>query len=106
MRLQTLTLVIAGLAAPLGAFAQAAPAAAPATSAPSAQSEAGEPRAMTSEPTPAPAPAAAPAQAPTPRPASGRPAAAGRLGFARAGGDRPGRQGHHGRPAWNWALRP
>jgi hypothetical protein len=76
MRLQSLTLVFAGLAAPLGAFAQAAPAPAPATSAPSAQSEAGEPRAMTSEPTPAPAPAAAPAQAPTPRPASGRPAAA------------------------------
>jgi hypothetical protein len=76
MSLKTLTLVLAVLAAPLGAFAQAvqappatsssqsgAPSAAagPATAVPrrplpsSAQSEAGEPRAMTSEAAPAPA---------------------------------------------------
>jgi hypothetical protein len=99
--LRTLTLLLAGLAAPLGAFAQAeqappvtspsqtsASGAAPSKGVPSsAQSEAGEPRANTSEAAPeaaaqpaqpaqAPAqPAQAPAQsaqAPAPRPASGR----------------------------------
>jgi hypothetical protein len=91
MSLHTLTLILAGLATPLGAFAQAvqAPpatsssqsgdpsaAAGPAAAVPrppipsSAQSEAGEPRAMTSEA--APAPAAGPAQGPAPRSASGR----------------------------------
>jgi hypothetical protein len=86
MSLHTLTLVLAGLAAPLGAFAQAdqappvtsqsqtsAPSsgAAPSKAAPaSAQSEAGEPRAMTSEA--APEPAAQPAQAPAPHPVSAR----------------------------------
>jgi hypothetical protein len=77
-----LTLVLAGLAAPVGAFAQADQAppvtsssqtsssgAAPSKALPSsAQSEAGEPRAMTSEA--APAPAAQPAEAPAPRPSS------------------------------------
>jgi hypothetical protein len=81
MSLQTLTLVFAGLAAPLSAFAQAEQA--PSATSPSqssAQSEAGEPRAMTSEA--APAPAAEPAQAPAkaraaPRPASGSHAPSG-----------------------------
>jgi hypothetical protein len=82
--LRTLTLLLAGLAAPLGAFAQAeqappvtspsqtsASGAAPSKGVPSsAQSEAGEPRANTSEA--APEAAAQPAQAPAPRPASGR----------------------------------
>jgi hypothetical protein len=91
MRLQTLTLMLAGLAVPLGAFAQAGEAppvtspsqtsapstgAAPSKAVPSsAQSEAGEPRAMTSEA--APEPPAQPAQAPAqpaqasaPRPSS------------------------------------
>ena len=82
--LRTLTLLLAGLAAPLGAFAQAeqappvtspsqtsASGAAPSKAVPSsAQSEAGEPRAMTSEA--APEPAAQPAQAPAPRPSSVR----------------------------------
>jgi hypothetical protein len=73
MSLQTWTLVLASLAAPVAAFAQAdqaPPATSPSqSSAPSssAQSEAGEPRAMTSETAPAPAPAAQPAQAPAPR---------------------------------------
>ena len=87
--LRSFTLMLAGLAAPLGAFAQAvqappatssspsgAPSAAagPGTAEPrrplpsSAQSEAGEPRAMTSEA--APAPAADPG--PAPRSSSGR----------------------------------
>jgi len=84
LHLRTLTLVVAGLAAPLGALAQAdqpppatspsqtsSAAAAPSKAAPSsAQSEAGEPRAMTSEA--APEPAAQPAQAPAPRPSSVR----------------------------------
>jgi hypothetical protein len=89
--LRTLTLLLAGLAAPLGAFAQAeqappvtspsqtsASGAAPSKGVPSsAQSEAGEPRANTSEAAPEAAaqPAQAPAQpaqAPAPRPASGR----------------------------------
>ena len=82
--LRTLTLLLAGLAAPLGAFAQAdqappvtspsqtsASGAAPSKAVPSsAQSEAGEPRANTSEA--APEAAAQPAQAPAPRPASAR----------------------------------
>jgi hypothetical protein len=91
LHLRTLTLLLAGLAAPLGAFAQAdqappvtppsqtsASGAAPPKAAPSsAQSEAGEPRANTSEAAPEAAaqPAQAPAQpaqAPAPRPASGR----------------------------------
>ena len=89
MRLQTLTLLLAGLAAPLGALAQAEQAppvtspsqtsgpsagAAPSKATPSsAQSEAGEPRAMTSEAAPEPAaqPAQAPAQpAPAPKPST------------------------------------
>jgi hypothetical protein len=89
LHLRTLTLLLAGLAAPLGAFAQAdqappvtspsqtsASGAAPSKAAPSsAQSEAGEPRANTSEAAPAAAaqPAQAPAQpaqTPAPRPAS------------------------------------
>jgi hypothetical protein len=82
LHLRTLTLVVAGLAAPLSALAQAdqpppatsptsSAAAAPSKAAPSsAQSEAGEPRAMTSEA--APEPAAQPAQAPAPRPSSAR----------------------------------
>jgi len=89
--LRTLTLLLAGLAAPLGAFAQAnqappvtspsqtsAAGAAPSKAVPSsAQSEAGEPRANTSEAAPEAAaqPAQAPArpaQAPAPRPASAR----------------------------------
>jgi hypothetical protein len=85
--LRTLTLLLAGLAAPLGAFAQAeqappvtspsqtsASGAAPSKGVPSsAQSEAGEPRANTSEAAPeAAAQPAQPAQAPAPRPASGR----------------------------------
>jgi hypothetical protein len=78
LHLRSLTLVLAALAAPLGAFAQAgqpAPATSPSQS--SAQSEAGEPRAMTSEAAPAPpaAPPAArtpaPAKGPAPRPAAG-----------------------------------
>jgi hypothetical protein len=89
LHLTSLTLVLAGLAAPLGAFAQAdqaPPATSPSqTNAPSsgaapskavpssAQSEAGEPRAMTSEA--APEPASQPAQAPAPRPSSARSAA-------------------------------
>jgi len=105
MRLQTLTLVLAGLAAPLGAFAQAdqappatsppqtsgpAPgAAAPAkAAASSAQSEAGEPRAMTSEA--APEPAAQPAHAPAPRPASARSAGASTPGSHASAGAAPG----------------
>ena len=105
MRLQTLTLVLAGLAAPLGAFAQAdqappatsppqtsgpAPgAAAPAkAAASSAQSEAGEPRAMTSEA--APEPAAQPAHAPAPRPASARSAGASTTGSHASAGAAPG----------------
>ena len=86
---RTLTLLLAGLAAPLGALAQAdqappvtspsqtsASGAAPSKAVPSsAQSEAGEPRANTSEAAPEAAaqPAQAPAQpaqAPAPRPAS------------------------------------
>jgi hypothetical protein len=94
MRLQTLTLMLAGLAAPLGAFAQAdqpppvispsqtsgpSAGAAPSKAAPSsAQSEAGEPRAMTSEA--APEPAAQPAQAPAPRPSSAHSPGASALG--------------------------
>jgi hypothetical protein len=89
--LRTLTLLLAGLAAPLGAFAQAnqappvtspsqtsAAGAAPSKAVPSsAQSEAGEPRANTSEAAPEPAAqpaqgAAPPARAPAPRPASVR----------------------------------
>ena len=91
LHLRTLTLLLAGLAAPLGAFAQAdqappvtspsqtsASGAAPSKAVPSsAQSEAGEPRANTSEAAPEAAalPALAhaqPAQAPAPRPASAR----------------------------------
>ena len=91
LHLRTLTLLLAGLAAPLGAFAQAnqappvtspsqtsASGAAPSKAVPSsAQSEAGEPRANTSEAAPEAAaqPAQAPAQpaqAPAPRPASAR----------------------------------
>jgi hypothetical protein len=89
LHLRTLTLLLAGLAAPFGAFAQAdqappvtspsqtsASGAAPSKAVPSsAQSEAGEPRANTSEA--APEAAAQPAQAPAqpaqataPRPAS------------------------------------
>jgi len=104
MRLQTLTLALAGLAAPLGAFAQAEPAppvtspsqtsgassgAAPSKAVPSsAQSEAGEPRAMTSEAAPEPAAqpaqaAAQPAQAPAPRPSTAHPPA-GSASAARA----------------------
>ena len=67
MSLQTWTLVLAGLAVPLGAYAQA--------DRPSAQSEAGEPRAMTSAADPAPA--APPAQAPAPRPSSTHPSQGG-----------------------------
>jgi hypothetical protein len=89
LHLRTLTLLLAGLAAPLGAFAQAdqappvtspsqtsASGAAPSKAVPSsAQSEAGEPRANTSEATPEPPAqpaqaAAQPAQTPAPRPAS------------------------------------
>ncbi len=105
MRLQTLTLVLAGVAAPLGAFAQAdqappatspsqmsgpAPgAAAPAkAAASSAQSEAGEPRAMTSEA--APEPAAQPAHAPAPRAASARSAGASTPGSHASAGAAPG----------------
>jgi hypothetical protein len=101
MRLQTLTLMLAGLAVPLGAFAQAGEAppvtspsqtsgpsagAAPSKATPSsAQSEAGEPRAMTSEAAPEPAaqPAQAPAQpaqAPAPRPSSAHSPGASALG--------------------------
>jgi hypothetical protein len=87
MRLQTLTLLLAGLA-PLGALAQANPAPAAATSPSSAQSEAGEPRAMTSDA--APAPAAEPAPAPTPRPSSGRPAAGSAAGARAPAGTAPG----------------
>jgi hypothetical protein len=91
LHLRTLTLLLAGLAAPLGAFAQAnqappvtspsqtsAAGAAPSKAVPSsAQSEAGEPRANTSEAAPEPAAqpaqgAAPPARAPAPRPASVR----------------------------------
>jgi hypothetical protein len=91
LHLRTLTLLLAGLAAPLGAFAQADQAppvtspsqtsssgAVPSKAVPSsAQSEAGEPRANTSEAAPEaaaqPAQAAAqPAPAPAPRPASAR----------------------------------
>jgi hypothetical protein len=85
---RSLTLLLAALAAPIGAFAQgnqAAPATSPSQS--SAQSEAGEPRAMTSEAAPAPAaepaegpakgPAQAPAKGPAPRPASGQRPSAG-----------------------------
>ena len=98
LHLRILTLLLAGLAAPLGAFAQAdqappvtspsqtsASGAAPSKGVPSsAQSEAGEPRANTSEAAPEaaaqPAQAAArpaqapaqPAQAPAPRPVSAR----------------------------------
>ena len=82
LHLRTLTLLLAGLAAPLGALAQAdqappvtspsqtsASGAAPSKAVPSsAQSEAGEPRANTSAA--APEAAAQPAQAPAPRPAS------------------------------------
>jgi hypothetical protein len=84
MSLQTWILVLASVAAPLGAVAQgdqAPPATSPSQSSTpssgaspsqktpsSAQSEAGEPRAMTSEA--APAPAAQPAQAPAPRPST------------------------------------
>jgi hypothetical protein len=89
MSLQTLTLVLAGLAAPLGAYAQAAqppvtsPGAQPSKAPPSsAQSEAGEPRAMTSEPDPeSAAPAAAqPAQTPAPRASSAHSQAGPALG--------------------------
>jgi hypothetical protein len=92
MRLQTLIPLLAGLAAPLGALAQANPAPAPATSSSSAQSEAGEPRAMTSDAAPAPAaePAQAPAQAPNPRPSSGRPAGGSASGPRAAAGTAPG----------------
>jgi hypothetical protein len=73
LHLRSLTLLLAGLAAPLGAFAQADQAA-PATSSSqsTAQSEAGEPRAMTSGTAPAPAaePAQAPAKGPAPRPSA------------------------------------
>jgi hypothetical protein len=90
MRLQTLTLLLAGLAAPLGALAQANPAPAPATSPSSAQSEAGEPRAMTSEAAPAPAPIAAPAPAPAPRPSAGRSAGGSASGSRAPAGTAPG----------------
>jgi hypothetical protein len=72
--LRSLTLVLAGLAGPLGALAQsdhAQPATSPSQS--SAQSEAGEPRAATSADVGA-APAAAPTQA-APLPAAPMPAA-------------------------------
>jgi hypothetical protein len=72
--LRSLTLVLAGLAGPLGALAQsdhAPPAISPSQS--SAQSEAGEPRAATSADVGA-APAAAPTQA-APMPAAPTPAA-------------------------------
>ena len=88
-----LTLMLAGLAVPLGALAQSAqtpPATSPSqSSAPSAaaapsskatpssaQSEAGEPRAMTSEPDSAPAEAAPPARETSPRPSSAHAAGA------------------------------
>jgi len=92
--LRSLTLVLAGLAAPFCAYAQAGQAP-PVTSptsgsasgaAPSkpsnAQSEAGEPRAMTSSEEPA-AQTAPPAQAPQSRPAPSRPAAGAAPGSRR-----------------------
>jgi hypothetical protein len=102
MRLQTLTLMLAGLAAPLGAFAQAgeappvtspsqtsAPSSAPSKATPSsAQSEAGEPRAMTSEA--APEPAAQPAPAPASRPAPARSAGGSASGSHASAGAAPG----------------
>ena len=90
MRLHTLTLLLTGLAAPLGALAQANPAAAAATSPSSAQSEAGEPRAMTTDAAPAPAAERAPAPTPTPRPSSGRPAGGSASGSRAPASTAPG----------------
>ena len=112
LHLRTLTLLLAGLAAPLGALAQAdqappvtspsqtsASGPAPSKAVPSsAQSEAGEPRANTSEAAPEAAaqPAQAPAQpaqAPAPRPASahspGRSASGSRAPTGTAAGGKP-----------------
>ncbi len=123
LHLRTLTLLLAGLAAPLGALAQAdqappvtspsqtsASGAAPSKAVPSsAQSEAGEPRANTSAAAPE---AAAEGQAPRsrlrrlrhdllrPTRRGAPPPARARLrGPPRAASPRP-------RTGWNWALRP
>ena len=114
LHLTSLALVLAGLAAPLGVFAQAdqAPSAtspsqssspsssaAPSKAVPSsAQSEAGEPRAMTSEA--APEPAAQPAQAPAPpaQTAAPRPSSARSAGAPAPGSHAPATTAPGGKP--------
>jgi hypothetical protein len=104
LHLTSVALVLAGFAAPPGAFAQAAQAppatspsqssapsagAAPAKAVPSsAQSEAGEPRAATSEA--APEPASQPAHTPSPRPSSARSAGGSAPGSHAPAGAAPG----------------
>lgn len=91
LQIRSLAILLAGLTAPFGAFAQADQApAATSSSQSSAQSEAGEPRAATSEAAPAEAaqPAETPAQAPAPVPRKGaeaRAASAAHTGTAPGG---------------------
>jgi hypothetical protein len=85
--LRSFTLILAGLAAPLGALAQADQASPQRPVPSSAQSEAGEPRAMTSEadPTPVAQPAAQATATPAARPASRAPGVSASSPHAPAG---------------------